>query len=184
MLLEPDNLDYPSADERFSAHPSEMTLGQCSLWLVEAPPEPVFNVAMKEQYTAFIARQSAYAAYRNEVSARRDSLKLEEQKLSLPATPFGDDIRAAIEWVQTTGETPIEFLTKTYRNSQNPLNFRIVAASKVMDYVHRRLPATVDLKAQPLGVKALNLRGVSALTEAELETLEHILAKLSPADAK
>lgn len=182
--LNPDNLDYPLDDERFERQPCDMTLGQCGLWLIDPPPEPVFNVDMKEKYEDFIKRQSAYAAYRNEVSARRDALKLEEQRLTIPSAPFGEDIAAAIEWVQSTGDTPLEFLTKTYRNTNLKIEARITAATKVMDYVHRRTPATIDLKAGKLSAKSLNLRGVTKLTNEELEVLEQILGKLSPAEQK
>jgi len=179
--LTPDNLDYPLDDERFATPPAELNLMACNLWLTDPPPEPVFNTEMKEKYDGFIQRQAAYASFRNEVSIRRDSLMLEEKRLLIPQAPFGEDIRAAIEWVQSTGKTPIEFLTETYRNSTHRIEARIAAATKVMDYVHRRLPQQVEMKADgKITAQSLSLRGVSQLSDRELEVLEQILSKLSP----
>lgn len=183
--LTPDNLDYPLDDERFATPAAEMSLNTCLIWLADPPPEPIFNTDMKEKYQDFIQRQTAYAAFKNEVVARRDELKLEEQRLLIPPAPFGEDIRAAVDWVQNTGDTPIEFLVKTYRSEKHKIEARIAAAAKVMDYVHRRLPAQLDLKTpQKLDAKSLSLRGVTQLSDKELELLESILAKMSPEQSK
>jgi hypothetical protein len=51
-----------------------------------------------------------------------------------------------IDWIQRTGETPIEYLTKTYRSSSAKTEHRISAARTLMDYVHRKMPHTIDVK--------------------------------------
>jgi hypothetical protein len=180
--LNPDNLDYPLDDERFATPATEMGLASCNLWLQDPPPEPIFNTEMKEKYEGFIQRQAAYAAFRNEVAQRRDSLKLEEQRLLIPQAPFGEDIQAAINWVQNTGLTPLEFLTQTYRSSGVKIEARIAAATKVMDYVHRRLPRMVEAPKDggKLTAQSLSLKGIHQLSDRELEVLEQILSKLSP----
>lgn len=186
--FEPNDLRYPQQDPRFAHIVGELTLAECQSWLAGAPPEPVFNTDQKENYNAFIQRQTAYALYRNEIVARRDALKLEEKRLTLPSVPFGEDVQAAIEWVQNTGDTPLEFLVKTYRNADVAMFSRINAASKVMDYVHRRLPAVgstpVGGRGTAPSLKDVKLRGLSQLSDNEMDALEALLSKIVTPEAK
>jgi hypothetical protein len=150
--MEPHNIDYPAEDDRFRLTPEDMTLDQVTLWTLDIPPAPEFNPA--EKYTEFTKRQTAYASYRNAVVTRRDALQLQEKRLLIPKAPVGEDVQAAIDWIQATGATPLEFLAKTYRNDSVPVALRISAASKLMDYVHKKLPTTT-ITEKPLDDDAI-----------------------------
>ena len=134
--------DYPRMDDRFQSLADEMSLDDCKAWVVTKPPEP--EMGPGEQYMDFVQRQTFYAQYWIAVTNRRDKLLEKEKRLSLPKAPVGDDIASAIEWIVETGDTPIEFLVKAYRNGGNKIEARIAAAAKVMDFVHRKMPALLD----------------------------------------
>jgi len=53
---------------------------------------------------------------------------------------------ATVRWLQVTGETPLEFLAGTYRDDNNRIGDRIQAARALLDYVHRKVPAQVEVK--------------------------------------
>jgi len=69
-------------------------------------------------------------------------------KDDLPDQADGLDITqaATVRWLQMTGETPLEFLANTYRDGNNRVGDRIQAARALLDYVHRKVPAQVDIK--------------------------------------
>lgn len=178
MLYQPTSKEYPQQDERFAALPDEMTLGSCSLWTTNFPPSPEFCPG--EDYKDFVKRQTFYATYRNDVVARRDELKLQQQKLNVPKAPVGEDISAAIDWIQATGVTPLEFLTKTYRDTGQLMGHRLSAASKLMEYVHRKMPAQVEVdnKGEVITAKQFDPVAIASLSEKELGVLERLLDKM------
>ena len=139
------DLMYPQQDERFAAPPDTLSLAAAQAWIAQTPPEPV--KAESEGYMAFVRRQTAWIQYRQAVSDQVDRLRLEAQQLLLPRTPVGDDIQAARDWIQRTGLTPLEFLARTYRDDSHDIKHRIVAATKLMDYIHRCMPTTIEAEA-------------------------------------
>lgn len=177
MILAPDNTGYPADDERFEAIPSDLTLEQCLSWTSDFPPSPVMS-STTEDYQSFVKRQTSYAAYRNEVIAQRDRLKRQLNQLTIPPVPVGDDIAAAINWIQTTGKTPLEYLTTVYRDTSQQTGHRISAASKLMEYIHRRLPQTLDAATATVSVKSFDPASIRALSEKELVALEKLLEKM------
>ena len=176
MLLDPTDTNYPSDDERFELIPTTMTLEQCLSWTQDFPPSPIMG---SETYPEFVRRQTAYAAYRNDVIAQRDRLKRQLNQLTIPPVPVGDDIAAAINWIQTTGKTPLEYLTTVYRDTSQQTGHRISAASKLMEYIHRRLPTTIDQSSsQAISSKSFDPAAIRALSEKELVALEKLLDKM------
>ena len=79
-------------------------------------------------------------------------------------------------WVKSSGWTPIEFLTHTYRNGFQKMEHRISAAKAILEYAHRKLPSKleVDMKSKSL---VLDSNALSALSDKELAMLEKILEK-------
>ena len=176
--LLPTDLRYPEDDERFERPPSSLTLTQACAWTDAMPPSPEFNPA--EQYGEFTKRQTAYASYRNAVVETRDKLKRAEGQLLIPKAPVGEDIQEAIKWVSTTGATPLEFLTKTYRDSSQQMGHRIAAASKLMEFIHRRMPTAIEHNPHvEVTAKSIDPTYLKSLNSKELETLEALLDKLA-----
>lgn len=68
----------------------------------------------------------------------------------LPSQAEGlDDTQAAtVRWLQTSGETPLEYLTSVYRAQDDSVRVsdKIAAARALLDYVHRKVPAQVEVK--------------------------------------
>lgn len=79
-------------------------------------------------------------------------------------------------WTATSGWTPIEFLTHTYRNGWQRMEHRIAAAKAVLEYNHRKLPdkMEIDLKSKSL---VLDSAALSALSDKDLAMLEKLLEK-------
>ena len=127
----------------YDENPRTMTHEQASLWLAAKHAAPVMEPA--EDYVAFMQRQSQYAQYHNAVCDRKAELELEAQQLSIPVPPVGEDIAAVIQWVQATGATPVETLTRIYRSPSERTADRINAAKAVMDLVHRKLPSVTEV---------------------------------------
>lgn len=176
-IISPDQITYPADDERFEAIPTELTLEQCLTFTQDFPPSPV--MAPQETYPSFVKRQTAYAAYRNDVIARRDKLKRQLNQLTIPPVPVGEDINAAINWIQATGKTPLEYLTTVYRDTAQQTGHRISAAAKLMEFIHRRMPAAVDLTTQQaISTKSFDPAAIRSLSEKELVALEKLLEKM------
>lgn len=60
-----------------------------------------------------------------------------------------DDTQAAtVRWLQSSGETPLEYLASVYRASDETVRVsdRIAAARALLDYVHRKVPQQVEVK--------------------------------------
>ena len=179
MILQPTSTSYPADDDRFEKPPSSYTLTQACAWVDDAPPSPEFNVSA-EDYMAFTKRQTSYAAYRNAVVEQRDKLKRSEGQLLIPKAPVGEDIMEAINWIQSTGATPLEFLTKTYRDSTQQMGHRLTAAAKLMDYVHRKMPSTVEhSNTLEISAKSIDPTALASLSEKELASLEKLLDKMA-----
>ena len=76
------------------------------------------------------------------------------------AVPEGEEST----WVRQ-GPTPIEFLTEVYRNDMQQMDHRIAAAKAVLDLVHRKMPARVEVEGVdlPFDPEALGDEEIAAL---------------------
>jgi hypothetical protein len=91
-----------------------------------------------------------------------------------------DPVQAAtIAWVQNSGETPLELLTKVYRDDEARMSDRISAAKTLMDYVHRRVPVKQEVETKDLSVPKLNPNEFKGLSVKEIEVLEKLLQKIN-----
>lgn len=91
-----------------------------------------------------------------------------------------DAVQAAtVEWIQSTGETPLEFLAGTYRNDELKIGDRLTAARALLDFVHRRVPVKSEVKTEEVGVPKLDPSMLRKLSPKELDVLEKLLGKLS-----
>lgn len=182
MTLDPSDTRYPNDDDRFSRVPSSMTLDQLVAWTNAMPPAPEYTP--NEQYGDFVKRQTSYAAYRNAIVEQRDKMRKAEGALLIPKAPVGEDIMEAVRWVQQTGATPLEFLTKTYRDSSQQMGHRISAASKLMEFIHRRMPTSIDHQTQAIvpTAKLIDKTALASLSTKELATLESLFEKMSSVD--
>lgn len=78
-----------------------------------------------------LAQQSAFGPWPDQAAA--DDLGLTEQA----------------NWVRRTGETPLEFLARVYRNPLVDVKDRISAARSALDFVHKKLPNHSVLGGDP-----------------------------------
>ncbi len=56
-------------------------------------------------------------------------------------------LRALAADLMTAGESPLDFLTRVYRDERHPIDLRVEAAGKAAPYVHPKL-ATVTLQGE------------------------------------
>lgn len=106
-------------------------------------------------------------------------------ELAAFSTVLKDLPEADAEWVRSSGWTPLEFLTRTYRNPHVRIGERISAAKAVLDYAHRKLPQALQLTGQdgaPLnltvGQFSLTPERIASLTDEEIDTFRAVLEKL------
>jgi hypothetical protein len=138
------DIRYPHDHPRFQKEISQMTEAEVQVWMENVPSPPAPGSA--EPYENFMTRQSYYTQYCNTMIMARDEYRNESEKLHIAPPPVGEDIKDTLAWIQRTGETPIEFLAKTYRSGSARTNDRISAARALLDYVHRKMPQTIDVK--------------------------------------
>jgi hypothetical protein len=99
---------------------------------------------------------------------------------SLPSQAEGlDDVQAAtVRWLQSQGQTPLEFLVETYKDEDAKMNDRIAAARTLMDYVHRKLPSKQEIETKEITAPKLDAKVLRGLSDKELALLEQLLSKL------
>jgi len=90
--------------------------------------------------------------------------------------------QATVRWLQSSGEMPLEFLARTYRNEDAKMGDRITAARTLMDYAHKKVPVKTEVETQDITKPKLSAKVLKGLTNKELETLEKILSKLGETD--
>lgn len=90
-----------------------------------------------------------------------------------------DTQAAAVNWLQSTGEMPLEFLANTYRDEEAKMSDRITAARTLMDYVHRKLPQKQEIETKEVNEPKLAPALLSKLTMEELEVLEKLLSRMA-----
>lgn len=89
-----------------------------------------------------------------------------------------DDVTAAtVNWITSSGETPLEYLAGVYRDgdSETKTSDRIAAARALMEYVHRKLPTKTEVKTD--APQVVDLSQLRNLTTKELDILEGLLKK-------
>lgn len=78
------------------------------------------------------------------------ALGLQQGGKGLPSQAEGlDDTQAAtVRWLQSSGETPLEYLASVYRSDEEGVRVgdKIAAARALLDYVHRKVPAQVEIR--------------------------------------
>lgn len=85
---------------------------------------------------------------------------------------------ATVRWLQASGEMPLEFLARTYRDDEARTGDRITAARTLMDYVHRKVPQKTETEVKDITEPKLDRTLLKKLNEKELNTLEELLLKL------
>ena len=144
MILDITDPKYPHDDMRFQKEIHQLTQAEVEAWLQNVPGAPAPGAA--EPYENFMTRQAYFTQYCNSMIMARDEYRSEAEKLRIAPPPVGEDIREIVDWVQRTGETPVEFLAKTYRSTSAKTGDRIAAARSLLDFVHRKMPQTIDVK--------------------------------------
>ena len=78
------------------------------------------------------------------------ALGLKQGGNGLPSQAEGLDTTqaATVRWLESSGETPLEYLTSVYRDDTPDVRVsdKIAAARALLDYVHRKVPATIEVK--------------------------------------
>lgn len=78
------------------------------------------------------------------------ALGLKQGGNGLPSQAEGLDTTqaATVRWLESSGETPLEYLTSVYRDDTPDVRVsdKIAAARALLDYVHRKVPATIEIK--------------------------------------
>lgn len=100
---------------------------------------------------------------------------------SLPPQADGLDATTAatVRWMQMTGETPIEVLTRTMRDDEAKMGDRLSAARILMDFVHRRVPTKVEQKIEDVTAPKIDQKLLKGLSAKELTLLETLLKKMN-----
>ena len=85
----------------------------------------------------------------------------------LPSQAEGLDTTqaATVRWLESSGETPLEYLTSVYRDDTPDVKVsdKIAAARALLDYVHRKVPAQIEVKGpstEDLATQAAIVRDV------------------------
>ena len=81
------------------------------------------------------------------------------------------------DWVVQSGVTPIEFLTNVFRDDDQDMKNRIVAAKTVMEYTHKKIPTEIGVSGSIKSV--LDPQTLSKLEDSEIETLLALFKKAS-----
>lgn len=105
-------------------------------------------------------------------------LNVDAGDLPSQAEGLEDTQAATVRWLQQSGEMPLEFLARTYRNEEAKMGDRITAARTLMDYVHRKVPVKQEIDTTTKSVPKVDPNMLRGLTENELQTLEKLLSKL------
>lgn len=87
-------------------------------------------------------------------------------------------VAATVGWLQASGELPLEFLARTYRDEEAKMSDRLTAARTLMDYVHRRVPSKQEVETKDITTPKLDPKVLKGLSEKELDVLEKLLSKI------
>lgn len=66
--------------------------------------------------------------------------------------------QAQIDWVEATGETPLQFMIRVMRDPAEDMSIRLSAAKDAAPYVHQKLAQKVDIKTVNLTMSDDELR--------------------------
>jgi len=108
------------------------------------------------------------------------ALGLKQGGNGLPSQAEGlDDTQAAtIRWLQSSGETPLEYLTGVYRDDNNDFKVsdKIAAARALLDYVHRKVPVKQEIETKT--APKIDPGMFKNLSPKELDVLESLIKKM------
>src|SRR5574343_334266 len=97
-------------------------------------------------------------------------LNVDAGDLPSQAEGLEDTQAATVRWLQHSGEMPLEFLARTYRNEDGKMGDRITAARTLMDSVHRKVPVKQEIDTKNLTAPKVDPKMLRGLTEKEFET--------------
>jgi hypothetical protein len=91
--------------------------------------------------------------------------------------------QAQIDWVEATGETPLQFMIRVMRDEREELPIRLAAAKEAAPYVHQKLAQKVDVKTVNLTMSDDELRRELLDILGEGEGVRLIEGSLAPQEA-
>lgn len=97
---------------------------------------------------------------------------LDVQGITESQLPQDDADPNEVKWTKQHGVTPVEFLTLVYRNQLQPIEVRISAARSLLDYIHRKMPAKIEVDAS-----LLDSLDLSKLSDEDIAQFTAILSK-------
>jgi hypothetical protein len=93
-----------------------------------------------------------------------------------------DDTQAAtVRWIQSTGQSPLEFLVDTYRSDDPEVRTsdKLNAAKALLDFVHRKVPVRTEIETKDVSEPKLDAKVLKGLSAKELAVLETLLNKMN-----
>ena len=116
----------------------------------------------------------------NERKLLSQALGLAESADGFPAQSVGlDDTQAAtVRWIQSQGQTPLEFLVETYRDPEIKAGDRINAAKAMLDFVHRKIPQKTEVETKDITEPKIDPKSLKGLSDKEMATLDSLLKKM------
>jgi BarA-like signal transduction histidine kinase len=105
-------------------------------------------------------------------------INVEAGALPLQSDGLDPTLSATIRWLQLSGEMPLEFLARTYRDEEAKMSDRLTAARTLMDYVHRKLPSKAEIETKDITEPKLSKEVLKGLSAKELDMLETLMSKM------
>lgn len=100
------------------------------------------------QYVTYLVKEAP--RMQKERKMLSQALGLKQGGSGLPSQAEGLDTTqaATVRWLESSGETPLEYLTSVYRDDgpETKVSDKIAAARALLDYVHRKVPAQIEVK--------------------------------------
>lgn len=126
----------------------------------------------------------AAPAMQRERKMMADVMGLDTSGLPTQAEGLDPTTAATVRWIQSTGETPIEYLAKIFRSDDPAIRVgdKINAAKTMMDFVHRRVPVKTETESKDISEPKLAPEVLKKLTGKDLENLERLLSLLAGND--
>ena len=81
------------------------------------------------------------------------------------------------EWVTSSGQTPLEFLSDVFRDPMNDIKERISAAKYVLDYAHKKVASESSINGSLTLKNSIDPQTLMKLSDADIDSLISILKK-------
>lgn len=109
------------------------------------------------------------------------AMGIDVESTDLPSQADGLDTTqaATVRWIQSQGQTPLEFLVEAYKNNDCKMSDRLNAAKALLEFVHRKLPTKQEIETEDKTAPKLSLAALKGLNAKDLALLESLLEKLS-----